>query len=79
MDGNRDFRDLLREFNEEGVKYLIVGAYAVISYTEPRYTKDLDIWVEPKPRNAQRVMDALRKFGAPLGGMTLSARLHKFR
>ncbi len=42
---NSDFKDLLRTFNEEQVEYLIVGAYAVIHYTQPRYTKDLDVWV----------------------------------
>jgi len=52
---NQDFRDLLRAFNEEKVKYLIVGGYALIKYTEPRYTKDLDIWVNPDPENAARV------------------------
>ncbi len=39
MDGNRDFRDLLRAFNDEGVEYLVVGGYAVIHYTEPRFTQ----------------------------------------
>lgn len=40
---NSDFRGILRTFNERGVKYLLVGGYAVIEYTEPRYTKDLDL------------------------------------
>jgi len=52
--------------NEHKVKYLIVGAYAVIFYTEPRYTKDIDIWVEPTLKNAERLYKALGKFGAPL-------------
>jgi hypothetical protein len=43
---NSDFKDLLRIFNEHKVRYLVVGGYAVIKYTEPRYTKDLDVWVE---------------------------------
>ncbi len=63
---NPDFADLLRIFYEEKVEYLIVGAYAVIFYTEPRYTKDLDIWVNPTPENAKRVWRALERFGAPL-------------
>jgi hypothetical protein len=71
MDGNRDFRDLLRVFNKEEVRYLIVGAYAVIHYTEPRFTKDLDLWVEPKLENARKVVKALKRFGAPLAGMAL--------
>jgi hypothetical protein len=63
---NQDFKDLLSALNEEEVKYLIVGGYAVIRYTEPRYTKDLDIWVSADRKNAERVYRALRKFGAPL-------------
>ena len=48
---------------------LVVGAYAVIHYTEPRYTKALDLWVEPTPENAHRVFEALRGFGAPMEGV----------
>lgn len=44
---NRDFEDLLRCLNHAKARYLVVGAYAVIFYTEPRYTKDLDVWIEP--------------------------------
>ncbi len=66
MEVNPDFRDLLQAFGEFGVKYLIVGAYAVMRYTEPRFTKDLDIWVEPSLENAEKVWQALAKFGAPL-------------
>jgi len=40
---NPDFRDLLSIFNDEGVEYLVVGAHAVMYYTEPRYTKDINI------------------------------------
>ncbi len=72
MNGNRDFRDLLQCLNDAGVQYLIVGAYAVIYHTEPRYTKDMDIWVEPTPENAQKVWNALIKFGAPLDDLTVA-------
>jgi hypothetical protein len=67
---NSDFSDLLQAFNEESVEYLVVGGYAVIKYTEPRYTKDIDIWVNASLENAERVMRALVKFGAPLSGLT---------
>ena len=72
MNGNLDFRDLLQCLNEAGARYLIVGAYAVIYHTEPRYTKDLDIWVEPTPENAAKVWNALARFGAPLADLTLA-------
>ncbi len=67
---NSDFRDLLRLFNAHRVRYLVVGGYAVMKYTEPRYTKDLDVWVEATPRNAKKVFKALRKFEAPLANLT---------
>jgi hypothetical protein len=67
---NSDFKDLLRIFNEHKVRYLVVGGYAVIKYTEPRYTKDLDVWVEASPKNARAVFAALREFGAPLMNIT---------
>lgn len=65
-----EFKELLSIFNEHEVKYLIIGAFAVMIYSEPRYTKDLDIWVEPSPENAKRVFAALRDFGAPLLDLT---------
>ncbi|HVQ38041.1 MAG TPA: nucleotidyltransferase [Pyrinomonadaceae bacterium] len=67
MPASLHFKELLRKFNEHLVKYLVVGAYAVMKYTEPRYTKDFDIWVEPSPANAERVFKALAEFGAPMG------------
>jgi len=66
-----DYKDLLRILNKHKVKYLIVGAYAVIYYTEPRYTKDIDIWIEPEEKNAINVYKALKEFGAPLKGITV--------
>ncbi|HVF28222.1 MAG TPA: DUF6036 family nucleotidyltransferase [Pyrinomonadaceae bacterium] len=67
---NQDFRELLETFNSEKVRYLVVGGYAVIKHTEPRYTKDLDVWVSPDRENAERVYAALQKFGAPLTGLS---------
>jgi len=71
MPNNPDFKDLFKILNEEKVKYLIVGAYAVTFYSEPRYTKDLDIWVEPSAENAEKIWTALTKFGAPLLDISL--------
>jgi len=65
----RDYRDLLSELNGAGVEYLVVGAYAFAFHAEPRYTKDIDIWVNATPENARRVFQALARFGAPLGGV----------
>ena len=71
MPANKDYKDLFKILNEEKVEYLIVGAHAVIYYAEPRYTKDLDIWVNPSQENSKRVWKALSKFGAPLTEITL--------
>jgi hypothetical protein len=51
-------------------RFLVVGAYAVAVHAEPRATGDLDLWVEPTPENAVRVLAALRVFGAPLHDLT---------
>jgi len=67
---NRDFKDLFSALNACRVRYLVVGAHAVIHYTEPRYTKDLDIWVDPTGGNAGATWKALVQFGAPLRGIT---------
>ena len=71
MNGNHDVRDLLLCLNEAGARYLVAGAYAVIYHTEPRYTKDFDVWVEPAPENAQNVWMALLHFGAPMADLTV--------
>ena len=63
---NSDFKDLLQSFAKHKVRYLIVGGYAVMHHAQPRYTKDLDLWLEPTEANAANVARALREFGIPL-------------
>jgi hypothetical protein len=67
---NSDFSDLLKLFNVNQVKYLVIDGYALIQYAEPRYTKDLDLWINADATNAQAVYRALREFGAPLADLT---------
>lgn len=67
---NSDFSDLLKLFNDNHVKYLIIGGFAVIQYAEPRFTKDLDLWVSTDAVNAAQVYKALKLFGAPLSDLT---------
>lgn len=64
-----DYEDLLRAFSAEGVEFLIAGAYAVIHHTEPRFTRDIDVWVRPSRENALRVLQALARFGAPVSDL----------
>lgn len=63
---NQDFKELLQVFAELEVEYLIAGGYAVIFHTQPRYTKDLDLWIKPSPENAKRLQKAFYKFGLPM-------------
>ena len=63
---NEDFRDLLLEFADGKVVFVIVGAFAVAYHGVPRATGDMDVFVKPSPENARRVFDALVRFGAPL-------------
>jgi hypothetical protein len=64
-----DFADLLLELLEAGVRFLLVGGYAVAHHGHPRATKDIDIWVCPEAGNADRLIQALRRFGAPLASL----------
>lgn len=62
---NDDFRDMLLALIEAEVEFVIVGAHAMAVHGVPRATGDIDIFVRPSPENAERVMHALRLFGAP--------------
>lgn len=59
----KDFEELLQLFNKHRVKYCIVGAYAVAFHAVPRYTKDIDLLVEPNEVNGSRIVAALADFG----------------
>lgn len=63
---NSDLIDLLAAFERFGVRYLVIGGYAVGFHAEPRYTKDIDFWIATDRANAVAVHAALRQFGAPL-------------
>ena len=67
---NSDFKELLLAFNARNVEYLIVGAHALAAHGHVRATKDLDVWVRPEQSNAQKVIQALSDFGAPLTELT---------
>lgn len=70
MHVQKDYEELLELFNKHGVKYCVVGAFAVGFYSVPRYTKDIDIVVEASAENADRVMKALDDFGFGNIGLT---------
>ncbi|MBN2302469.1 MAG: nucleotidyltransferase [Lentisphaerae bacterium] len=67
---NEDYKEILQSLVEENVRFILVGAYALAAHGYPRATMDIDIWVMPSPDNADAVIRALNKFGAPLHGLT---------
>jgi len=66
-----DFREFIQSLNDNGVRYLVVGGYAVAFYGYPRYTKDLDVWIEMSEENARRMVKALDQFGFGSLGLTV--------
>jgi predicted nucleotidyltransferase len=69
---NPDYKEMLECLSEEGVSFLLVGAYALAVYGYPRATKDIDFFVRASPANASSLMRALSRFGAPLTGISES-------
>ncbi|MCL2390606.1 MAG: nucleotidyl transferase AbiEii/AbiGii toxin family protein [Endomicrobia bacterium] len=63
---NSDYKELLSIFNEEKVKFILVGAYAMAVHGYPRATMDIDVWVIGELKNSEAIIKALRRFGAPL-------------
>ena len=61
-----DLKELLRVLSAHGVEFLVVGGYAFGAYTEPRATKDLDIFIRCDEENSEAIYRALAEFGAPL-------------
>jgi hypothetical protein len=67
---NQDFKEFIESLNANRVRYLVVGGYAVALHGYPRYTKDLDIWIESSPENAQALVLAFAQFGMASLGIT---------
>jgi len=64
-----DWADVLVALGDAGARFLVVGAHALAVQGVPRATQDLDVWLDPTPENADRVWEALTRFGAPLEDM----------
>jgi hypothetical protein len=67
---NSDFKEFIQLLNDNQVKYLVIGGYAVAVHGHPRYTKDIDIWIEMSSENADKLLTALNQFG--FGSLGLS-------
>ena len=68
---NQDFREFIQLLNKNKVRYLVIGGYAVAFHGHPRYTKDIDFWIEPYEANTKKLIKALKEFG--FGSLDLRA------
>lgn len=66
-----DFREFIQLLNDHSVRYLVAGGYALALHGHPRYTKDLDVWVEADSENIEHLLSALEAFG--FGSLELDA------
>jgi len=69
---DQDFREFIELLNKNEVRYLVVGGYAVGFHGYPRYTKDLDVWVDVDLENAKKIKRSLDEFGFNESGLTES-------
>ncbi|MCB0632888.1 MAG: hypothetical protein R2824_29090 [Saprospiraceae bacterium] len=65
-----DFQDFIKALNQNEVKYILVGGYAVILHGYSRTTGDMDVWVKPDRENYQRLVRAFADFGMPMFDLT---------
>ena len=65
----QDYKDPLSAFHARGVKYLIVGGFAVTYYSQPRFTTNMDLFIKADAADAKATYAALAEFGAALGGL----------
>lgn len=77
MELNQDFKEFFELLNNQGVRYLVVGGYAVNLHGYPRYTKDIDVWIERVEENIDRLLQALDAFGFSFSNLGKSDFLRK--
>ena len=70
MKTEKDYEEFLGLLNKHDVRYCIIGAFALAFHVRPRYTKDMDIFIEATTDNAKRLLTALGEFG--FGSLNLS-------
>ena len=63
---SKDFLDFFVLLNENKVEYMLIGGYAVSFYGYPRFTGDIDIWINNTKRNAEKVLNSMSEFGIPV-------------
>ena len=75
---NEDYKEMLRILLKEEVRFIVVGAHALGVHGFPRATGDIDIWIEPTPFNAKKVIRSLTRFGVPFFDLNNDFRKIKF-
>ncbi len=78
METIQDFEDILALLEKHKVRYLIIGGLAFIYHAKPRYTKDINIWIERTPTNIDRINKVLAEFGSR-SFSTLTRRMRFFK
>jgi predicted nucleotidyltransferase len=68
---NQDFKEFLQLLNANEVKYVVIGGYALAAHGCPRYTKDIDVWIERNSSNALKLIEVLKQFGFASLGVTV--------
>lgn len=63
MKAEKDFAEFFALLNKHKVRYCIVGSYAVAFHAKPRYTKEIDILIDPSQKNAKKIICALNEYG----------------
>jgi len=70
MNLQKDLREFVELLNELDVHFLVVGAFAVAYHGYPRYTADIDLFVDNSEENAERLLKAINQFGFGSVGLT---------
>ncbi|MHC8948418.1 DUF6036 family nucleotidyltransferase [Sphingobacterium hungaricum] len=65
-----DFREFIQALNNNKVRYILVGGFAVIMHGYSRTTGDMDIWVDRTKENYLNLVKAFQEFGMPTFDMT---------
>ena len=79
MEPDQEFKEFAESLMSHGVKFMVIGGYAVTAYGHPRYTGDIDFFVEKSPENAKRIVAAVQSLFGPLPGVTEEAYLDEKR
>ena len=68
---SKDFKEFVELLHAHEVRHLVIGGYAVALHGHPRYTKDIDIWIDRTEANAEKLLLALHAFGFESLGLTI--------